>query len=230
MDLGPDGEGAGAAALGLARQLLARPDFAAQGLLDPLAQPVQPFLVGKGLAFGILDGEDVQRKTIRGGEGLGIHDRAAGHGNGAGELREQAGIVGGIEHDVGDGPERVADSFQRQKFAGGIGSRHQPGIALQLRFVKGQPVIVIMTGQRTLALLRGEIRKTCFQRRLGGAHPGAATGRLVAAGHHVLGRIIEFAQQLALPAVPHARPHGTNVGHGQDQQQPEHFRRLDHVH
>ena len=38
--------------------------------------------------------------------------------------------------------------------------------------------------------------------------------------------VIEFAQQRRLPAVPHLRTDGANIGHGQDQQQLQSLRRL----
>ena len=41
---------------------------------------------------------------------------------------------------------------------------------------------------------------------------------------HFFGRIIQFAQQLRFPAVPHAGADGADIDHGQDQQQAQPFR------
>ena len=56
-----------------------------------------------------------------------------------------------------------------------------------------------------------------------------ARHRYVAAHEHRLGLIIERAQKLPLPAVPHARPHRLDVGDGEDQQQLEPFGTLHHL-
>ena len=68
--------------------------------------------IAKGLAFRVLHREDIQREAVGGGEGLGVDDRAARHGDGAGELREQARMVGGVEHDLGHGAEVVGARVQ----------------------------------------------------------------------------------------------------------------------
>ena len=56
--------------------------------------------------------------------------------------------------------------------------------------------------------------------------PRLAVDARKAAGQHRLGFVIERAQQLAFPAVPHARSHGANVAHGQDQQIAHPLQRL----
>src|SRR3546814_4450345 len=48
-----------------------------------------------------------------------------------------------------------------------------------------------------------------------------ATALLVTATQHFFGRIVEFGEQLALPAVPYARPDRTNIDDGQHEQQAE---------
>ena len=53
--------------------------------------------------------------------------------------------------------------------------------------------------------------------------PAAGQG---AAGQHLLGRVVELAQQGGLPAVPDIGTDGANVAHRQHQQQPEPLRRL----
>ena len=50
----------------------------------------------------------------------------------------------------------------------------------------------------------------------------------MAEAQHFLGRIIEVAQQLPLPAVPDARPHRTDIDHGQAQQQAQPLGALHH--
>ena len=67
------------------------------------------------------------------------------------------------------------------------------------------------------------------QRFLFGGHPLAAPLLLMTQPQQFLGRVIQIAQQLPLPAVPHARPHRANVHHGQAQEQPQPFGALHHV-
>ena len=69
-------------------------------------------------------------------------------------------------------------------------------------------------------------RQPLAQRRLGASHALLALDRRIAARQHDLGLVIERAQQLALPAVPDARPHGLDVADGQDEQQLQAFERL----
>ena len=79
-----------------------------QGLLDGLARGAPAVRDrSKASPFRVLHRKHVEREAIGGGEGLGVDDGAARHGDGAGELREQAGIVGGVENDLGDGAEGV---------------------------------------------------------------------------------------------------------------------------
>ena len=64
------------------------------------------------------------------------------------------------------------------------------------------------------------------QRLLRRLHAGLAVDRRMAAAEHDFGFPIEGAQELALPAVPHARADRANVGDGQRQQHPEPLLRL----
>ena len=47
-----------------------------------------------------------------------------------------------------------------------------------------------------------------------------------AAGHGFLGGVIQFAQQRRLPPVPHVGTNGAGIGHGENQQHAQAFRRL----
>ena len=69
-------------------------------------------------------------------------------------------------------------------------------------------------------------RQRAAQRLLGRLDPRLAVDRRMAAAEHDLGLPVERAQELALPAVPDARPDGADVGDGQDQQQLELLLRL----
>ncbi len=179
-------------------------------------------------AFGVLHRKYVERETVGGGERLGVHDGAARHGDGAGELREQAGMIGRVEHDVGDGAERVAFGVQRQKLAARIGLRPSAGHGVPCSSRRRRPASNCRNGALSARSRCSGVKSAsrAASAALAAATRADARRRLVAARHHVLGGVIKLAQQLALPAVPHARTHGANVGDSQDQQQAQHFRRL----
>ena len=75
------------------------------------------------------------------------------------KLAEEAGMVGCVEHDFGDGAEGVAFRVQGQQLAPGICLGEPAGMAFLFGFVEGQPVIVVMAVEGALALLRREIRQ-----------------------------------------------------------------------
>jgi hypothetical protein len=92
--------------------------------------------------------------------------------------------------------------------------------------VEGEPVAVIVARQRALARRRGRSASAWREPPFAACDARGARRRRVAARHHRFGFVIKLAQQLALPAVPHAGPHGADIGDGQHQQQAQHLRRL----
>ena len=77
-------------------------------------------------------------------------------------------------------------------------------------------------------LRRRPVRELRLELRLGGGDALRAVDLREAAGEHRLGLVVERAQQLRLPAVPHPGPDGADVGGGQHHQQLQPFERLDH--
>ena len=94
--------------------------------------------------------------------------------------------------------------------------------------VGGQPVGIIVEFQVLLQLpvLPADRLGKGPLRRL---DPLAVRYGGMAAGDHRLRLVVERAQQLALPAVPHARPHGADVHDGEDEKQLQTFRTLHHL-
>ncbi len=71
--------------------------------------------------------------------------------------------------------------------------------------------------------------KSIAQRLLLGGDTLAAALLLVAQSQHLLGRLVQIAQELPLPAVPHTRADRANVHDCQAEQQPQPFRTLHHI-
>ena len=93
--------------------------------------------------------------------------------------------------------------------------------------IEAQPIGGIAVGQVVLDLLLGPVGQQPAQRRLGRVDPALTSQRADHAGHQILGPVIEFGQQGRLPGVPAAGTDRADIGGGQDQQQPQTFRRLD---
>ena len=65
------------------------------------------------------------------------------------------------------------------------------------------------------------------QRRLLRRDPFLPPGLLVAEAKHFLGRIVQVAEELPLPVVPHIRSDGADIDDGEDQEEAQAFRRRD---
>ena len=130
-------EGAGAALGRTLGDQEARHDLAGQGLLDRLAQARDAGGVAERPAFRVLHRKHVEREAVRGGEDLGVHDGAAGDGDGAGDLREQPRMIGGVDNDLADGAKIVAHGGQRQQLAAGVRRREHSSVAFMRFGVEG---------------------------------------------------------------------------------------------
>ena len=95
--------------------------------------------------------------------------------------------------------------------------------------VGAQPIVGVVPVDVAVDLVRLPAGEVVTQRLLRLGRALAALHLRVAAGDQRLGLVVQRAQQLALPAVPHAGAHGANVGDGQQQQQLQPLRALHHV-
>ena len=111
---------------------------------DVLAEAIDARDVAERPAFRILNREHVEREAIGGGERLCVHDGAARNRYGAGELREQAGMIGRVDRDVGDGTEGVAFGGKGEQLAFRIRVRHQAGVAFVFSIVEGEPIGIVV--------------------------------------------------------------------------------------
>ena len=92
-----------------------------------------------------------------------------------------------------------------------------------------EPVIRVVALDETINIRPRPVGGRRAQRRLGGGNAIARSKLRVAAGHHRLSLVIERAQQLALPAIPHGRSNGADVRYRKNQQQFEALRALHDV-
>ena len=123
-------------------------------------------------------------------------------------------------------PSKLIDGGER--LAGVLGGAHELGVRDLVRQVDLEPVGRIEL--RDIGLER--LRRPVLER---GAELGLRRGDALgavdlgeAAGEHRLGLVIERAQELRLPAVPHAGADGADVGGGEDGQQLQPLGRLHH--
>jgi hypothetical protein len=87
-------------------------------------------LVGpvKRSACRILDPERVKRHAVRHGHDLGVDDIGAADRERAGNTRKKAGVVCGVESDLGYRPVRFDPFLDRQRRAARLRLPHQAGV------------------------------------------------------------------------------------------------------
>ena len=115
-----------------------------------------------------------------------------------------------------------------ERLAGILGGAHELGVLDLVRQVDLEPIGRIELGDIALQPLARPIRHRGAEFGLRGGDALGAVDLREAAGEHRLGLVIKRAQQLRLPAVPHARADGADVGGGEDGQQLQPFGRLHH--
>ena len=222
-----DAGAAGQAAAAHDLQFPGRVQPSRQRVLDALPKPFQAFRIVERAAAGVLDGEGVQCHAVGEGEDLGIDDGGGAKGHGPGDAGEETRVVGGVNDDFRDRAGRIDVGFDMQLQSAAFRLAHQVGVADVGIGVEAQPVIRVAPPDVFLDFRRVPAGKPVAQGRLGVFHAGGAALGGDVAGHLFLGAPVEFPQQRRLPAVPDAGPDGADVGHGQDQQQPQPFRGLD---
>ena len=218
-DAGRDAERLGARAWQRARFEF-REQFLPVGerVLDRARQPADLPLLGEGAAERVLDEEIVEREPVARRVDARVDDVAAGEVDAPRHAIEEPRMVGGEHHHqrraavlVGhrrDMKRRVARRLDMAK----VGDDHLDRFGDPIAFGQaidqlGEGLVVFAEQQRDRFLLRGD--------------PRLAPALLVAEAQHFLGRVVEFGEKLALPAVPHAGPDGANVDDGEDEQQAQ---------
>ena len=128
-------------------------------------------------------------------------------------------MVGREHGQLGDAARRVEADAGGEPLAGRFGGAHEAGVRDLVRQIDLEPVGRIVAGDIGVELLRRPIRHLGAELGLGRGHALGAVDLGEAAGEHRLGLVIERAQELRLPAVPHPGPDRADVGGGQDGQQ-----------
>ena len=194
-----------------------QPKFAAQGLAHQLGNSFGPpplVLLRRELA---LDQNGVERHAIGGCEDLSPGNIGARGGTGPGNEGQEARMIGRINSDLGDGGESVRLNLRNHAFR--CRRSDECGMLQLFRGIGSKPIGIVMAVDigflRSLAPAR-QPRREC-RLRIGDAL--LARDSRMAAGQNRFGFGIKRSQQLALPAVPHARSHGANIGDGENEQQ-----------
>ena len=129
-----------AAAGGAARHHFGQPQFAFQHLLDHLADPRRaPALVLVAVVFP-RDRDGVERAAVGGGVDLRVDDVGAGRGAGAGDDRQQPGMVGREDRQFGDAARLVEADIDRELVAGLFAGAHEARMADLARQFDLEPV------------------------------------------------------------------------------------------
>ena len=147
----------------------AQADAPGQRLLDQHSEPRQPMRRIERAAGGVLDPERVQRHAVGHGVDARIDDRGAGHRQRAGNLAEQAGVVGAVHRDLGHRARRQRLRIDRQRRVACLRIAHQPGVARMRLRIERQPVAGIAEcGEALDVLLRpvGQQRRRRLARTL----------------------------------------------------------------
>ena len=135
-------------------------------------------------------------------------------------------MIAGIDRDLGNRPEGIGPSIERQYLARRIGDAHEARMPFVHVGRQGEPVGRVVAKQGGLALLRREVGQPCGQGLARRPHAGILRDLDAPSQHLLLGGGVQIAQQLPLPAVENAGPDRTDIGDGQQQQQAQALGRL----
>ncbi len=205
---------------------LGHPDGARQRLLDQVADAAGAAqFVGLVVELAV-DEDGIERAAVGGGEDLGVDDVAAGGGAGAGDDRQQPGMVGGEDGDLGDALEGMGGGGGGERAPGLVGIADERGVGELVGQIDAQPVGRIVALEVGGALARRPVGERLGEFGLGRGNALVAADLAVAAGDHGLGLVVERAQELALPAVPDAGSDRLDVGDGEHQQHLQALHRL----
>ena len=176
---------------------------------------------------GAAQAEGVDGAAVRGRKDLRADDRGLGHGAGAGDQRQQPRMVGRIERNLGDALEGLDADRAGERHVRRVGGADHPRV-LDLQLGLGaQPVVVVVACRRQARRRPAASPLSASRRLVLGLLDAVALGDLrVAAREQRLGRVVERAQQRALPAGPDAGTHRADIAGGEDHQQRQALRRL----
>ena len=202
------------------------PDASLQRLLDQRGDALAaPHLVLVGVE-GAADDDGIERAAVGGGEDLRVDDVGVAGRAGAGDDGEEARMVGREHGQLGRALECHRPDLEGELQASAVGAAHELGVAHLPLLVDAQPIGGIVEVENALALRLRPVREPSGQRGARLGEPLRVRGGAEAAGQDRLGLVIERAQQLALPAVPDARPDRADVADGEDEEQLQPLRRL----
>ena len=136
-------------------------------------------------------------------------------------------MIGGEHRDLGDRLEGVAGDAGGERPSRGVGLADEVGVGDLARQVDAEPIGGIVAVEIGGALRLRPVGERLGELVLGGGDAAVAGDLAVAAGDHRLGLVVERAQELALPAVPHPRTDRLDVGDGEDQ---EHLQPVEVLH
>ena len=135
----------------------------------------------------------------------------------------------GAQHgELGHAARRSKRDRGGERLAGLLGAAHEARMRDLLRQIDLEPVGRIMQRDIGVDLRRRPIRQLGPELRLRHRDALGAIDLGEAAGEHRLGLVVERADELRLPAVPHARPDRLDVGGGQNGEQLHALDRLHH--
>ena len=223
-----DHEGARLASGGAPRHHFGQPQLAFQHVLDHFADPGRaPSLVLVAVVFPrYRDG--VERAAVGGGVDLGVDDIGARRSAGAGDDRQQPGMIAGENGQLGDAARLVEADIDRELVFGLFAGLQEAGMADLARQFDLEPVGRIVPADIGVEFGFRPFGEGGAEFRLRHSDALRPVHFREAAGQHRFGFVIQRAQQLRLPAVPDPGPDAADVGGGQDGQELHLLDRLHH--
>ena len=204
---------------------LAQPQGAAQRLLHRLGDAFGAAQFVGVFWEGARHRDDVEREAVGGGEDLRVDDVGARRRAGAGEQRQEARMVDGQHRDLGDAAIGVGRHLRFERAHLHFREAQESGVLHLAREIDLEPVVGIVPRRIGVEIGIGPVERAP-QFVLRGGDARLAVGGRMAARQRRLRLVIERAHQLALPAVPHARPDSADVAQRQAMQQAQTVDRL----
>ena len=203
--------------------------LALEELLDGLADAAGTALLVLVVLELALQEERVEGGAIPRRGDVGADDVGTGRGAGAGEHRQEAGVVGREHRQLGHGGEGIGLVAGCERAAVGAGKRGELQVVELALGVGAQPVVVEMARDEMLDRRRLDADGGLRESGLRLDHAIGHAGALLAAIDEGQGLVIERAQELALPSVPGGGADRADVGDGEDQEQLQALGRADDV-
>ena len=171
--------------------------------------------------------DGVERAPVGGGEDLRIDDVGAGDRAGAGDDGQQPGMIRRHHGELGHAARGRERDRGGERLSGLRGRTQEARMRDLLRQIDLEPIGRVMQRDIGVDLGRRPILELGPELGLGNGDALGAVDLGESAGEHRLGLVIERANELRLPAVPHARSDRLDVGGGEDGKQ---LHALDRLH